>query len=256
MGTSHFLVPSGRLIIVHGGSDKGFVPNASLIFKAGQASGDYHGQMNYDNFSKWLTEKLLPNIPPNSIVVLDNAPYHSVLEDKVPTKSTTKKDMILWLSKRNITHDPALRKMELYEIVQANKPPEDEKNYKIDRIIRSNGHIPLRTPPYMCELNPIELAWAQVKSYIRSRNTMGDFSIQSLFQVTEEAIASVTQLDWQKFCQHVITIENKFWETDRLMEDRTDEIIISLRTDSDSESDFDYSESDPESNSESTSDCD
>lgn len=39
-----------RLIIVHARSDKGFVTNACLIFKAGPAQGDYHGQMNHKNF--------------------------------------------------------------------------------------------------------------------------------------------------------------------------------------------------------------
>ncbi|XP_050302718.1 uncharacterized protein LOC126740645 [Anthonomus grandis grandis] len=72
---------TGRLIIVHAGSVNGFVDNACLIFKAGLATGDYHGQMNKENFTRWLTEKLLPNIPPNSVIVYDNAPYHSVQED-------------------------------------------------------------------------------------------------------------------------------------------------------------------------------
>lgn len=85
--------------MIHAGSKNGFIQNAGLVFKAGQCSGDYHGQMNRENFIKWLTEKLLPNIPENSVVVLDNAPYHSVQADKVPTKSSLKKDMVAWLSK-------------------------------------------------------------------------------------------------------------------------------------------------------------
>lgn len=76
------------------------MPNAALIFKAGQATGDYHGQMNKENFTKWLKEKLLPNIPNNSVIVLDNAPYHSVQEDKTPTKSSLKKDIVSWLSSK------------------------------------------------------------------------------------------------------------------------------------------------------------
>lgn len=90
----------GRLIVVHAGSKDGFVNNAGLVFKAGQSSGDYHGQMNRENFTKWLDEKLLPNIPPNSVIVLDNAPYHSVVDDKVPTKSSLKKDIVEWLTKK------------------------------------------------------------------------------------------------------------------------------------------------------------
>ncbi|GBP26283.1 hypothetical protein EVAR_95451_1 [Eumeta japonica] len=37
-----------RLVIVHAGSENGFVPNALLLFKAGTKSGDYHDNMNYE----------------------------------------------------------------------------------------------------------------------------------------------------------------------------------------------------------------
>lgn len=131
---------------------------AGLIFKAGLATGDYHGQMNEGNFMKWLTEKLLPNIPPQSVIVLDNAPYHSVLEEKRPTKSSLKGQIIDYLTKHNIDFDPKSRKMELYELLCCRIPKTDEKKYKIDKFLRENGFYVLRTPPYMCELNPIELA--------------------------------------------------------------------------------------------------
>ncbi|XP_046586413.1 uncharacterized protein LOC124292739 [Neodiprion lecontei] len=41
-----------RLVIVHAGSENGFVPNALLLFKAGTKSGDYHDNMNYENYEK------------------------------------------------------------------------------------------------------------------------------------------------------------------------------------------------------------
>ena len=91
----------------------------------------------------------------------------------------------------------------------------------------------------MCELNPIELAWAQVKGYIRHKNTSGDFSLSQLKEVLDEAIASVTDTDWENFCRHVIQIENKFWETDYMMEEVEPMIITLGEDDSDSDSDSD-----------------
>jgi hypothetical protein len=41
---------SRRLIVLHIGSSNGFLEGAGLVFKAGNASGEYHGQMNADNF--------------------------------------------------------------------------------------------------------------------------------------------------------------------------------------------------------------
>ena len=73
--------PSGvgpRLIIVHAMSRDGWVDNAKLVFQAKRRTGDYHGQMNWDNFSRWFTTQLLPNIPDRSLIILDNAQYHNV----------------------------------------------------------------------------------------------------------------------------------------------------------------------------------
>lgn len=72
-----------RWIIVHAGSEKGFVPNALLIFSGKNKQEDYHSEMNAQNFIKWVTEKLLPNISEPSIIVMDNAPYHSIRTNKV-----------------------------------------------------------------------------------------------------------------------------------------------------------------------------
>ncbi len=73
--------PSGkgeRLIITHAGTpDGGFIPNAGLIFRAKRTNGDYHGEMNSSVYEDWFETKLLPNVPPHSVIVLDNAPYHT-----------------------------------------------------------------------------------------------------------------------------------------------------------------------------------
>ena len=66
-----------RLIIVHAGGEQGFVPNAYIRFKSHQTTGDYHSDMNYANYEKWLKERLIPNLPQNSVIVIDNAPYHN-----------------------------------------------------------------------------------------------------------------------------------------------------------------------------------
>jgi hypothetical protein len=41
-----------RLIIVHAGSDQGFIPNAYIRFKSHQTTEDHHSDMNYKNFEK------------------------------------------------------------------------------------------------------------------------------------------------------------------------------------------------------------
>ncbi|CAH2002888.1 unnamed protein product [Acanthoscelides obtectus] len=78
--------------------------------------------MNRESFTRWLTEKLLPNIPANSVIVFDNAPYHSVQEDKTPTKSSSKKDIMAWLTKKGINHEATARKFDLFDLVLLHKP--------------------------------------------------------------------------------------------------------------------------------------
>lgn len=46
-----------RWIIAHAGGEPGFVYRAFLISKAKTKTGDYHVQMNSDNFMKWLTQQ-------------------------------------------------------------------------------------------------------------------------------------------------------------------------------------------------------
>ena len=82
---------SHRLIIVHAGGKNVFVNGADLIFKSGTTTGDYHGHTNAENVVKWIEQKLLSNIPNNSVIVMDNAPYHSVQENKPPTKSNSRR---------------------------------------------------------------------------------------------------------------------------------------------------------------------
>jgi transposase len=82
-----------RLIIVHAGSSKGFVDGAQLVYKATSSTGDYHREMNGENFTKWIKEKLIPNLQTPSAVVMDNASYHSVQTDRFPTSSWKKADI-------------------------------------------------------------------------------------------------------------------------------------------------------------------
>ena len=69
-----------RLIVVNAVTVKGWVDNARLIFEAKKRTGDYHGQMDYGNFSRWFEEQLIPNIPEHSIIIMDNASYHNATD--------------------------------------------------------------------------------------------------------------------------------------------------------------------------------
>ena len=90
-----------RLIVTHAGSKDGFIPGARLIHKAALSTGDYHNEMNAKNFTKWLEEMLLPNLDGPSMIVMDNASYHSMQSYKCPTSNTRKADIQVLTKKKS-----------------------------------------------------------------------------------------------------------------------------------------------------------
>ena len=151
-------VPIGkgnRLILLHAGGVCGFVPGAMLLFKS-KSTRDYHEEMNGNTFTNWFQQSLLPNIGANSIIVMDNAPYHSVQLNKAPTTSNRKNVILQWLQTNNIPGVSAeMTKAELLQILKLHKPR--FCNYEIDNIAAAHGHTVIRLPPYHCHFNAIEL---------------------------------------------------------------------------------------------------
>ncbi|KAJ4426035.1 hypothetical protein ANN_27662 [Periplaneta americana] len=95
---------------------------ALLMFTSKQKSGDFHDDMNYANFSKGVSEMLLPNIPPQSVIVLDNASYHNVQENRPPTMSPLKIDMKEWVfENKKILNETGAMKEETEEEMEKRK---------------------------------------------------------------------------------------------------------------------------------------
>lgn len=95
-----------RFIIVNTGGKHGFVPGGLLMFRSRNGKkGDYHDSMNNECFMTWFTDQLLPNIPDHSLIIMDNASYHSKVLNKAPKKKTMKAEIITWLIENSIAHD-------------------------------------------------------------------------------------------------------------------------------------------------------
>lgn len=198
-----------RLIIVNAITQDGWVPNAKLVFKASKKTGDYHSNMNWDNFSGWFRENLLKNIPEDSLIIMDNAPYHNVLaEEAFPKKSHTIKRLREWLSRNNIPWTKDMLKAELFDLCSrlATKP-----EFLIDNIAREYGHSILRTPPYHPELQPIETCWAIIKRHIAQHN---DFTMKKVWMLLDEGFEKVKSDTCQKLIQKVRLQEDTYWEED------------------------------------------
>jgi hypothetical protein len=140
-----------RRIILHIGSNEGFIDGGLLLFE-GSKSGDYHQEMN---------ATILKTLPNNAVIVLDNASYHSRKVEKIPTTSGRKGDIQNWLASKNIAFQAVMLKAELLVLV---KRKHKFESYVVDELAAQEGKTVLRLPPYHCEFNPIELIWAQIKN--------------------------------------------------------------------------------------------
>ena len=105
--------------------------------------------------------RLVHSVEPHSVIVMDNASVHSVIDDKAPSSNTRKSDIMTWLSKRNIPHSGSQTRTELLQLVKMQQPACN--TYEIDNIAREHGHRVFWLPHYHCRYNPIELIWSRVK---------------------------------------------------------------------------------------------
>ncbi|XP_025196242.1 uncharacterized protein LOC112595312 [Melanaphis sacchari] len=234
--------PSGkgkRLIVLHIGSEDGFLPGGLLCFESKKNTNDYHDEMNGDIFREWM-EGILPLLQPNSVIVMDNAFYHSVKIDKAPTSNTRKADIIKWLEDKGevINHSMIIPQLLLF--VKCLKPLHNK--YVIDEIAKVNNHTILRLPPYHCELNPIELAWSSVKNYVRMNNTT--YKLPDVKQLLLEGIKQVDAEMWKSFISHTKKEETKFYEVDNIIDEvlsakKSDNLLMTITRNTSSEMDSD-----------------
>jgi len=167
--------------------------------------------MNSANFEKWLCESLLPNLEEPSIVVLDNASYHSRQTEKWPTKKWLKVELQNWLKDKNINFLPSDTVQTLWQHINA--VPRSGKSFKVDEIIRNAGHEVLRLPPYHCQFNAIEMVWSQAKrlydQYILKE--------RDVFKAWEMALDGVSQEQWKNYVSHTDKIIRAAWEKEKMI---------------------------------------
>ena len=208
-----------RLVIVNAISKDGWIPNAKLVFKASKKTGDYHANMNWRLFSNWFSEKLLPNIPDNSIIIMDNAAYHNILTaETFPKPSHTMKKLREWLDHNSIPWREDMLKEELFDLC-SNQAPKPE--FALDRIAAAKGHSILRTPPYHPELQPIETCWAVVKGHVAAHN---NFKMEKVKELLEEGFAKVTSKTIAGIMEKIRMQEDEFWVEDSKLEDQKESI--------------------------------
>jgi len=171
--------------------------------------------MNAELFEKWFTEQLLPNIPDNSNIIMDNASYHNVLSENSPPTCTCAKEKIkAWFDSQKIEYSSDCLKAELVEMLRKELP---EPIYSLDELAMEAGHKIIRTPPYHPELQPIEICWGVLKNHI-ARNC--NFTMENLYKQLDIAFRIITAETCVKIIKKIRGVEKKFWIEDLELENK------------------------------------
>ena len=101
-----FVTPSGagkQAIILNIGNQNSFLDTCMKCFIGKKGSADYHAEMNAKHFEEWFRH-VLTVLPTNSLIVLDQAPYHTMLDTNFRNVTTAwkKSEIITWLIKKGV----------------------------------------------------------------------------------------------------------------------------------------------------------
>ena len=102
----------------------------------------YHKNMNKENYMKWICEKLLPKLEPQSVLVIDNTLYHNIEIGKAPRSNSQKDEMKQWLIRKGIPCSDTTLKPQLHKLIKLYK--RQFKTYVLNDILESEGHGVLR----------------------------------------------------------------------------------------------------------------
>lgn len=220
-----------RFMILHAGNEDGFISESGLIFSTKSKSADYHDNMNSENFEKWFME-LLPKLEEPSIIVLDNAPYHSRVSEQHPTSRWKKNELQEWLRLKNIEFDKTSTHVELLSLC---KEQVRKKEYVVDTMALQYGHEVLRLPPYHCQYNPIEMVWGIAKNYYDRHIGRDGFGDENVLAMWKEALETVTAETWSKCVRKTERLIEENFSREILFD--CDPLIINTNDSSDSEDD-------------------
>ncbi|CAF2922442.1 unnamed protein product [Rotaria sp. Silwood2] len=140
-----------------------------------------------------------------------------------PKRSWRKEHIIQWLNTHNIDVPVKAVKAELLDIAMKNLP---EKRYETDEAAKKYNVDILRIsslPIKHCLLNPVELAWAGLKQYVRDNNV--NFRLSDVRHLAQEWMLNLKTATVTAYLNHVYNIEEMFKKSDAFTEQLEEDLL-------------------------------
>ncbi len=204
-----------RWCFMHAMQADALIEGAFLAFEAKKSRGDYHGQFDWEIFQHWFKEQLLPHVPPRSLIVLDRCPFHMVCRDAIVPSQMKKAELQEWLTHRGIRWEEQWLRARLMEEVDQYR----DKKPMVEVFAEEKGHKLLFLPVHHPELNPIELIWANVKNYCGTVFSNSTRFKEQRQHLEESFKKDITPEYCTKVYEHVQKIEERYWNTDLMIDD-------------------------------------
>ena len=169
---------------------------------------DYHDSMNGDSYEQYFANSLCTNVPQGSLIVIDNAPYHSRNDETYPISKWKKQQYIDWLKSKDIAVPKKILRAELWTMCKQERDCYPAKI--VESIAKNAGHETLCLPPHHCQLNPIEMVWGVLKNYVATENKdMTLKSVEELFRKRHAELKDQPEF-WKKCVEKVKRIEEDY----------------------------------------------
>lgn len=215
---------------------------AVVFTEVGVHNGDYHANFDGEKFIAWLTYRLLPTFKKmfpskKMVLVLDNASYHSppgrntyqpskmnaghcisFFEARVSGHNGTitvptgagRVDMTLAQFSKSGRSGASVQKKKAAVRDYLKRHPGTSTSLTEDTMKQHNYEL-LFTPPYVPDLQPIEMLWARVKGDVARHATLKRKPAEAQAQ-TEAAFARVTANDCAALIDHIHKWINRYMQ--------------------------------------------
>ncbi|KAK6018336.1 hypothetical protein OSTOST_16083 [Ostertagia ostertagi] len=203
-----------RGIVIMALCEGGIIPGCTRVLVCGPRTAQY-SEMDHTIFEEWLRSSipLMREFAAgrNVTLVLDNAPYHTRVLERVPTRSSTRQEIMDYLASHGIevaldsTRASLLDELDLF--VASRGGVSALRSYAAERICEEMGVSLLRLPPFHCFFNPVELCWSYLKHRLNKLGKPTD-RLETVRNRAVEILGSIPRSLCEGWCWDAIKEED------------------------------------------------